>query len=385
MNSITQEINYSVMAFGLSLAAALYGHSSLSIVLLFFSGVISKNRSIEFRKPDIIFITFLVAIFLINLTSTYSRNALNELIPLGLAYGLSIYIFFLIKANCEHLHQALCLLTCCFFISSIDLLSNFIFTENASSLGIIETSITSAFIVPNDYALFAIAMPLFSFSLGYFPVSKKWSFPILYVVGFLTAVILNSRLCLLILTISLATEYRILESSFGKRALKAIILVVSIGVSLTPNLVDKLQSLPTSRIPLWDAATHQTFQHPWLGMGLDSFGGFYANHIDTTSYPDLIVVDRRTMPWPHNLFLELSSSFGLVFLALIVVGSVILVVKTRHLKDPLFGAVSSTSVLFLIAGTFELTYLRIYPVILIVFLASIAVAFLSRKSCVTKL
>ena len=368
------------MAFGLSLAGAIYGYFYLSILLLFLSGVAITKESIRLREPDFIFIAVTSLMLLISITSAYGRDAYYEFLPLGFIYALSVYIFFIIKANYNHIHQTLGVVTVCFVISSFDLILGVLTKDTVTSLELIEQSITAAFVVPNDYALFVIAMPLFSYSLKSFPIGiKRWLIPFLYITGLITAASLNSRLCLLLLLVSLALEYRLYTSFMKRHVIALLILIAILSVILTPDFFDKVQSLPTSRIPLWDAAIHQIARHPWLGMGLDSFSDFYANHISATSYSDLITVDRRLMPWPHNIFLEISASFGLLVAALFAAGMIALFTNYSTLPGRFGFSIRSTACLFILAGLVELTYLRIYPVLIVVFLASVQVAHASKQ------
>ena len=117
---IIQGVNYSAVAFGLSLAGAIYGYFYLSILLLFLSGVVITKESIRLREPDFIFIAVTSLILLISIASAYERDAYYEFLPLGFVYALSVYIFFIIKANYNHIHQTLGVVTVCFVISSFD-------------------------------------------------------------------------------------------------------------------------------------------------------------------------------------------------------------------------------------------------------------------------
>lgn len=377
---IIRRVNYSAVAFGFSLAGAIYGYLYLSILLLLLSGAAITKESIRLRKPDFIFIAVTSLMLLISIASAYGRDADYEFLPLGFAYALSIYIFFIIKANYKHVHQTFSTVTVCFVISSFDLIFVVLTEYKVTSLELIEQSITAAFVVPNDYALFVIAMPLFSYSLKSFPLGiKRWLIPFLYITGLITAASLNSRLCLLLLLISLAVEYRLYTSFMKRHVIALLILIAILSVILTPDFFDKVQSLPTSRIPLWDAAIHQIALHPWLGMGLDSFSDFYANHISTTSYSDLITVDRRLMPWPHNFFLEISASFGLLVAALFAAGMIAFFSSYSTLPGRFGFSIRTTACLFILAGLVELTYLRIYPVLIVVLLVSVQVAHASNQ------
>lgn len=135
------------MAFGLSLAGAIYGYFYLSILLLFLSGVAITKESIRLREPDVIFIAVTSLMLLISITSAYGRDAYYEFLPLGFIYALSVYIFFIIKANYNHIHQTLGVVTVCFVISSFDLILGVLTEDKVTSLELIEQSITAAFYV----------------------------------------------------------------------------------------------------------------------------------------------------------------------------------------------------------------------------------------------
>jgi O-antigen ligase len=369
LEKITQGVNYSTVILGLSIAAAIYGFPYFSVLLLFLSGVMIEKISVKLSKSDFVFILFVSAIFSIALISAIWRDAGHELFPLTIALALIVFLFFLIKINYEYLHQAIGLIAACYIISSLDLLLSFLIGDKSSSLELIENSITAALVVPNDYALFAIALPLFSYSIKcLFGAYAGRIIPWLYILGVVTAAILNSRLCALLMLIALVFEYRLLKSFINIRSLAILIPVAVICIILAPEFFAKVQSLPTSRIPLWNAAIHQIILHPLIGMGLDSFSDYYASHIVTTSYPDLITVDSRLMPWPHNIFLEISAAYGILAAVILVMGLVACFAFSSKLTIPLVLPSRLSLCLFIVAGMFELTYLRIYPVLILVFL-----------------
>jgi len=93
----------------------------------------------------------------------------------------------------------------------------------------------------------------------------------------------------------------------------------------------------------------------------------------------LITVDRRLMPWPHNIFLEISASFGLLVAALFAAGMIAFFTSYSTLTGRFGFSIRSTACLFILAGLVELTYLRIYPVLIVVFLASVQVAHTSKQ------
>lgn len=67
-----------------------------------------------------------------------------------------------------------------------------------------------------------------------------------------------------------------------------------------------------TRLPLWAAAVSLWYEHPLIGHGAHNYRDLYRARVDALSLPACSLIDTRLTPWPHNLFLELLSSQGLV-------------------------------------------------------------------------
>ena len=235
-------------------------------------------------------------------------------------------------------------------------------------------------VVPNDYAALLLLLPLFMGVIRHFPIpglstGAKQAMPV--VIGslaVLTSMVLDSSLCLLLcllcFALALPMSVRAVISPHRLATGVLLLFVASAGT----GLLWKFGQLPTSRIPVWDAALHQIAQSPLLGSSLDSFSNFYLAHIARTDYGDLITVDQRGMPWAHNLFLDVALSFGvpaaLILLALLVT------ILLRHQSRLLF----QSTLLFITAAMVELTHLRIYTFATVAMYAGLTTAATTRKT-----
>ena len=130
------------------------------------------------------------------------------------------------------------------------------------------------------------------------------------------------------------------------------------------------RDLICNRLPLWAAAVRLWYEAPFFGHGADSYRDLYRQQVIALELPVCSIVDHRLTPWPHNLFLELLSSQGLVgtlpYLALIIwcfkrayvaahrVGS-----AYQLLAVGLLGSLSA----FCLAALVELSFLRYWVVI----------------------
>lgn len=215
-------------------------------------------------------------------------------------------------------------------------------------------------VVPNDYAAFLVLLPLVKWSMG------RLAFLLCVAVAVAASMAIDSRLCLLLSAIALIWSERGAvrwnAKTIGAGA-TAICLIVALAIQT--DFIGKLQQLPTSRIPVWNAAVHQIQEAPLLGSGAYSFGPYHAEHIEQADYPDFIAVDTRYMPWAHNLFLDVAVAFGIPASALLLALLLAVLVKSMRARDQLGNAVTGSLLLFLLASMVEFTHLRLYTIALI--------------------
>ena len=119
------------------------------------------------------------------------------------------------------------------------------------------------------------------------------------------------------------------------------------------------------RVALWVAALAMFRDAPALGHGAGAYAKHYRAYIDSLQLPPWIVVDLRSTPWVHNLYLEILAEQGIVGCVAFFVLVALAVSHLRTLRrsrDPhtqvLGGAVGAALIAFLAAAVFELTLLR---------------------------
>jgi len=245
----------------------------------------------------------------------------------------------------------------------------FISAPDSSPSMMISTIRSPLFVVPNDTIFLSLATP-FSFSL----ISKARNRAVLLTafasiaVSLIAVLIAESRTALGIIFIC-GVIY-----CWGKKAGLTLLALVSLAVIadliLGASLLQKIPVIPSSRLPLWDSALALFREHPLFGGGPFTFGDYYQEFIKTVRYPAWVVVDTRTIPWPHNLYLELLSGSGLLcllaFLGVVLATFYRLIAESIHGKidGSVLRTVIAALVGFLIAALVETSFLRLWTLVL---------------------
>lgn len=229
-----------------------------------------------------------------------------------------------------------------------------------ASFRILILGASEVMVVPNDYAVFLVMLPFVRWSMG------RWPFLLAVAIAAAASMVIDSRLCLALCAMNLIwSEHKAFRWNAKTVGAGIAALCLVAAVAIQSGFIDKLQQLPTSRIPVWDAALHQIQEAPLSGSGANSFGPYYAEHIRRTDYPDFIAVDTRYMPWAHNLFLDVAVSFGVPASALLLALLLAVLVKSLRTKGQPDSAVFGSVLLFLLASMVEFTHLRLYTIALI--------------------
>jgi O-antigen ligase len=233
---------------------------------------------------------------------------------------------------------------------------------------------TAVLVEPNDVLMLAVIVPLML--VASLTAKSLWTRSIALFgvsVCFAAIVVVHSRAALLAAVLGVL----VVLAFQGVRWMWLAMLSACIGLLAT----DALRGFPMllkfanrdlfcNRLPLWAAAVRLWYEAPFFGHGADSYRDLYRQQISAIDLPICALVDHRLTPWPHNLFLELLASQGLVgtlpYLALIIwcfkrayvaahrVGS-----AHQLLAVGLLGSLSA----FCLAALVELTFLRYWVVI----------------------
>ena len=238
-------------------------------------------------------------------------------------------------------------------------------------------------VVKNDLAAVAVLAPL---ALAVAAVRPRWLVRLLVLAFFvaLAAAIgaMQSRTVLLTTIVAVAcflgfTRGAALVRRPARLALLAagtVALIVVVDGLLGFRLAHKVLSdwQGNGRLALWVAALAMFQDAPVLGHGPHGFLLHYRAYLDAMPLPGWIVVDARTTPWPHNLYLELLAEQGAVglvaFVVLMAVGlsMVVRLLRTRQgdLRQ-LSAGVGAALVAFLTAAMVELTLIRAWVTIVL--------------------
>jgi len=220
---------------------------------------------------------------------------------------------------------------------------------------------TPVMVVPNDYAAFLVMLPTVRWFMG------RLAFILCLSLAVAASIVIDSRLCLMLCAVGLIWgERRLFRWNAGTISASVMALGLIIILAVQTGFINKLQQLPTSRIPVWDAAINQVLEAPLFGSGAYAFGPYYEEHIGKTDYPALITVDNRAMPWAHNLFLDVAVAFGIPASMLLLALLLFVLVKALRAGDCLGNAIFGSVLLFLLASMVEFTHLRLYTHALVV-------------------
>ena len=287
--------------------------------------------------------------------------------------SLVIYYVVATKMDYEKDWRIFCLsFSLCALLAAFLCIFGFYFTNDGSpneTIGMIKSPL---FVVPNDTIFLSLVTP-FSFSL--IVESKNTAARLvacLSVVVSLIAIIAFESRTALAVTFICATV-----SIWNNRFRPVIVYLLALGIStlvidafLGFSIYQKLPIVPSSRIPLWHAALTMFQEQPFFGAGPFTFGPYYQDFLKEISYPSWIIIDRRVIPWPHNLYLELLAGSGLIglmsFIGLFVViySKLLSSLKSRRSNKLMLKTLLAITTGFVVAALVETTFLRIWVLIL---------------------
>lgn len=191
------------------------------------------------------------------------------------------------------------------------------FARPIDPTSLIKSLKTTVLLVPNDVLLLSVCVPLILAATSM--ATHVWHTVVgffLVALCFAAMVAVNSRSALLAAVIG---SVFVLGFRGGRRlwwalAGCAIGLVALDGVRGFSLLTKFLESgmFCNTRLPLWAAAVQLWVEQPLFGYGADSFSALYRQRLEAMVLPACSMIDPRQTPWPHNLFLEMLSSQGIL-------------------------------------------------------------------------
>ncbi|MYF01156.1 MAG: hypothetical protein F4234_13495 [Gammaproteobacteria bacterium] len=358
---------------GLFLCVSSLYSSKYAILILVLPLLFARNRKLDdFHAGRIL--TALLAAFCATLVLTTSMKAdWSGMYPTLIMVMYAALIFF----HCAHFKDSIGyaarFMLLAFFAVSLRVL--IIGSAGESDPQEIVNRIHSPIlVVPNDYAAFLVMGPILGYAVKEFHSAIGKTLTVcIWITALLASIVLESRLCLLLLLIWLMLDMPI--ARYWRRIVLCLGIVLALAAALIgmeTNLLAKINQIPTSRIPVWDAALYQIATSPLIGSGIDSFRQFYATHLLTANYSDFIVVDSRQMPWAHNLLLDVSIAFGIPAAILLAALLSYVALSAWRPRGEMEKAMLVSILMFVAAALFEFTHLRIYPLAMIAIYAGYA-------------
>lgn len=144
----------------------------------------------------------------------------------------------------------------------------------------------------------------------------------------------------------------------------ATLLVLGLGVLWDAHqdfaLLTKWTRLNDTRFALWWAAWQIFLEHPWHGVGPHNFVLLYQHYLPgpESQWP----IDPRLTPWPHQLFLEILASMGILGLTptIFIARYSFVPVLRRFLASPVTAPLAAALLAFTITALLEASLLRLW-------------------------
>lgn len=243
------------------------------------------------------------------------------------------------------------------------------------SAALVEAVASPILIVPNDVLWLACIVPLGAAMLLRRPIWARVLLAGALLLLIAAIVVLQSRAALLGAMLGVAATFATSGITRGRlgRLLGVAALVLLAGLVtdalLGFPLAHKFSSLCFSRGPFWSAAWSLFLERPWLGHGAHSFVDLYQARLPAEPALFCEQMETRLTPWPHNLFLELLASQGLLG-ALPIMAALAWALSTSfnlsRRPDPAVAALGAGLLgvwtVFVFAAVFELSLLRLWVV-----------------------
>ena len=235
----------------------------------------------------------------------------------------------------------------------------------------VQRTATPLIVVPNDAILLAIIAPL---SLSVI-LKKPRSYRALIVglsivLSIVVIVFLKSRGAALVMLVTLPI---VLNAHFRLKhtiiiAVSALMFILLIDGATGFNLLGKFSNIREARFSLWVSAWTMFLDHPWFGYGPHTFVFHYQQYLPVGSG---LAIESKVTPWAHSLYFELLAEQGifvtLSFLGLMLyyIGTVRSVIVQSNNEARMLGVSTRAALVgFMLAAVFELSFIRIWVVLL---------------------
>jgi len=296
-----------------------------------------------------------------------------QLLPAIFLWVAVSVIFFLTFSELqkESVYRLMMVLNGFFFLFEIYLVFSWLKSAELAPSDFIKSLGSPVLVVPNDISYFSIFLPLFYCSSQeilekrYHQLLTIFNVLVFYFVSW----ILESRVSLLVVSVflfmSVPWPHQVIRKP-SKPALGSVFAFLLILLAFMYFFGKGTASMGT-RLSLWLAGGYGFMESPWIGNGLATFGGYYdaIRGLEFDPYISMFPVDERSIPWPHNLVVELLFSFGLI-----IVPPIFFALRGMFLQFREEGAMGNPKMQVFLMLTFvallEMTLLRLQTIPIIV-------------------
>jgi len=356
---------------------------NIPIFLLAVVGIIVSFTKIRSGSRERKLITVLVMIFIsVTLLSIIFSKDINRSLFTSFPLEPAILVFFITAYYYRSNNDLIATYASLFIISMGSIFLLFltaISNPDKQTLMWVKLSQIPIIIVPNDISFACIVAPLILGVCYYLNIAALFYFvfPCILFIA-ITASIYQSAVSLLCLGVSLSCFFLL-----GRKfyifwlLLLSLLLVLGIDIFLGQPLVGKViltikHKGWDPRVALWIVAFGMFLASPLLGYGPHTFVHYYNKEfIDQLNLPSYLPLDPRSVPWAHNLYLEMLAERGFIgFLSLVSIMSVSIYFGYRLIKlcpsreRFLVIGVFSAMIGFCAGSIVEFTFLRFWVVVI---------------------
>ena len=317
--------------------------------------------------------TLAITLFLLSYVASvlFSNDALKSLNALAVLFSGLLVAYILLQLRPGYFHcLSWCLLLAVASCSCIIILM-FVQSSYVDPGPVFREEGTAALVVPNDVLAGVIFSPVVAAVLAYDrrPLMNAFGFcslAILTIAVYLT----ESRVAILtiVFMILLYMFFRN-KRRFLSYGLIGLIVLYFIDAVLELGIIQNFYLLreQNARLGIWLASLMHWSDHPFLGFGPSNFEVAYELGLSELSLPDWVFIDRRRIPWAHNLYIEAVVERGLLgLITLVLLLAVIFFRLLNHARlsnspvNDIYFFILIAFCGFIFAGAFEPTMQRIW-------------------------
>ncbi len=364
--------NLDLISLSLFIGLCLFEFHFYLLLLVVFGGISHAQKKNKVLVYELIYI-LIFSIIAIS-TALNNNGFVSIMVVLALFSLFNIYYSVYSTISNEGFLLAGSLFLLFFILLEIKIVWIWFNNVESTPLELVYLIKSPLLVVPNDLAYMVCIFPFFRLVdsvANQYEQQKKVFIVVNYILFIAASIILESRLSIAV--ISLYILFSLLKKKLPNKVMYLSLisgfLLIFLGATF---FLEKPIEVFGTRIMLWIAGLEGIIERPIIGHGFDSFGSYYDQFRFSINRTESILfnIDQRYIPWPHNLFIDLAFSFGVLILipVSILFGKIISrAQRSANADDPLISAVG----LFFIVAMLEITYLRPATVLIVALICAL--------------